>query len=59
MSDDDGEMEDVGGSHADVFDTEPTKQDKIEVRCNIEGTLKRHHDEQSSVSIVLTLSCTR
>ena len=31
VHDDDGEMEDVGGSHGDFFDHDPTKQEKIEV----------------------------
>jgi hypothetical protein len=40
VEDDDGEMEDVGGSHGDFFDNEPTRQDKIEVRFHF---LKRRN----------------
>lgn len=36
--DDDGEIEDAGGSQVDFFDHEPTKQEKMEVRLFL------HHD---------------
>ena len=39
IEDDEAEMEEVGGSHADFFDHEPTKAEKIEVRTIRDGTL--------------------